>query len=217
MKLYGIVGAGGYGREVMPLVQEVMLKSHLSADTQCVFVVENAKEKVVNGFPVLSPEEFFAIPADEKYFNVAIAASRARERISTLFIDKGILPFSVTSNHSVIYSTSEIGEGAIINPFAIISANSKVGRFFHANVYSYIAHDCIIGNYVTFAPGVKCCGNVVVEDHAYVGAGAVIRQNTAEQPIIIGAGAVIGMGAIVTKSVPAGITVAGNPARPLIK
>ena len=34
--------------------------------------------------------------------------------------------------------------------------------------------------------------------------------------MVIGAGAVVGMGAVVTKSVPAGATVIGNPAAPLV-
>lgn len=48
-----------------------------------------------------------------------------------------------------------------------------IGRSFHANIYSYVAHDCIIGDYVTFAPSVKCTGNVVIEDCVYIGTGAM--------------------------------------------
>lgn len=70
---------------------------------------------------------------------------------------------------------------------------------------------------MTFAPGVKCNGNVVIEDHAYIGAGAVIKQGKPGEPLVIGRGAVVGMGAVVTKSVPPGVTVVGNPARPLVK
>jgi len=55
-------------------------------------------------------------------------------------------------------------------------------------------------------------GNISMGDQAYIGAGAVLRQG-----IAIGAGAIIGMGAVVTRDVPAGETVAGNPAKPLIK
>ena len=73
----------------------------------------------------------------------------------------------------------------------------------------------MIGDFVTFAPGVQCNGNIVIEDHAYIGAGAVIKQGKPGQPLIIGRGAVVGMGAVVTKSVAAGATVVGNPARPL--
>jgi acetyltransferase-like isoleucine patch superfamily enzyme len=62
---------------------------------------------------------------------------------------------------------------------------------------------------------VKCNGNVVIEDHAYIGTGAVIKQGAPGAPLVISRGAVVGMGAVVTKSVPAGTTVVGNPARVL--
>ncbi len=74
---------------------------------------------------------------------------------------------------------------------------------------------CVIGDYVTFAPGVMCNGNVHVQDHAYIGTGAVIKQGLPGAPLVIGRGAVVGMGAVVTKSVPPGVTVVGNPARVL--
>jgi hypothetical protein len=78
-----------------------------------------------------------------------------------------------------------------------------------------VAHDCIIGDYVTFAPSVKCNGNVIIEDGAYIGTGAVIKQGTRENPIVIGQNAIVGMGAVVTKSVEAGTVVVGNPAKPM--
>jgi acetyltransferase-like isoleucine patch superfamily enzyme len=86
-----------------------------------------------------------------------------------------------------------------------------------ANLYSYVEHDCVIGDFVTFAPGVKCNGNIMIEDHAYIGTGAIIKQGKLGEPLVIGRGATVGMGAVVTKSVPPGVTVVGNPARPLVK
>jgi len=80
-------------------------------------------------------------------------------------------------------------------------------------LYSYVEHDCVIGDYVTFAPGVMCNGNVVIEDHVFVGAGAMLRQGGSSVPLVIGCGATVGMGAVVTRSIAAGSTVAGNPAR----
>lgn len=106
-----------------------------------------------------------------------------------------------------------IQEGCILSPFVCLTSNIKIGKSFHANLYSYVAHDCIIGDYVTFAPGVKCNGNVVIEDYAYIGTGAIIKPGSTNKPLTIGKGAVIGMGAVVTKSVPAGVTVFGNPAK----
>ena len=110
-----------------------------------------------------------------------------------------------------------IGEGAILSPFVTITSNVRIGRHFHANLYSYIEHDCIVGDFVTLAPGAHVNGNIVLEDHAYVGSGAVIKHGLPGKPIVIGRGAVVGAGAVVTKSVPPGVTVVGNPARPLVK
>ena len=70
---------------------------------------------------------------------------------------------------------------------------------------------------MTFAPAVRCNGNIVIEDHAYIGTGAVIKQGQPDRPLVIGRGAVVGMGAVVTKNVPPGVTVVGNPARPLVR
>jgi sugar O-acyltransferase (sialic acid O-acetyltransferase NeuD family) len=109
----------------------------------------------------------------------------------------------------------DIGPGAIICDFSAVTASAVIGRHFHCNIYSYIAHDCVIGDYVTFAPRVCCNGNVHVHDHAFIGTGAALKQGTPDKPLVIGEGVVVGMGAVVTKDVPPFTTVIGNPARPL--
>ena len=111
----------------------------------------------------------------------------------------------------------QLGAGAVLSPFVTLTSNIRIGRHFHANINSYVEHDCVVGDFVTFAPGVHCNGNVVVEDHAYIGTGAILKQGQPGQPLVIGRGAVVGMGAVVTKSVAPGATVVGNPARPLQK
>ncbi|MBP6191585.1 MAG: acetyltransferase, partial [Acinetobacter sp.] len=117
------------------------------------------------------------------------------------------------ADNVVLMDQLELDEGSALSPFVTIGSNVRIGKCFQANLYSYVEHDCVIGDFVTFAPGVKCNGNIHIEDHVYIGAGAVIKQGTPAQPLVIGRGAVVGMGAVVTKSVPAGVTVVGNPAR----
>lgn len=213
--LYGLVGAGGFGREVMPLMATMLTVSRNRGDVDLVFVVEDSMSgMMVNGYRQITAAEFLADPRPKK-FNIAIGDDKTRKRIAATFIEHGAIPISIRADNAVVLDDNEIGEGAILCPFSMVTSNAKVGRFFHANIYSYVAHDCVIGDFVTFAPGVKCNGGVVVEDHAYIGTGAVIKQASKDRPIIIGYGAVVGMGAVVTKSVPPGSTVVGNPAASL--
>jgi len=214
MSLYAIVGAGGFGREVMPIARD-MIKI-MPQDNELVFVVEKKylTQNVANGYPVISDEDFLSYNKGEKYFNIAFANSVQRERVAEKMIAGGAHPFQVRAHNVIEYDKNEIGEGAILCAGTIITSNAKIGRFFHANLYSYVAHDCIIGDFVTFAPDVHCNGHVVIEDHAYIGTGTVIKDAT-DRPIVIGKGAIVGMGAVVTKSVPTDMVVIGNPAREL--
>jgi sugar O-acyltransferase (sialic acid O-acetyltransferase NeuD family) len=215
MRLYGIVGAGGFGREVMPVAEE-MLAATDNAEAEIVFVDDNRELGSVNGHRVISPAEFLASDAD-KYFNITIAEYAIRERFARELAAGNASPFSITARNSVRMHGNVIGEGAILCAYTTITSNAKIGKYFHANIYSYVAHDCVIGDFVTFAPDVHCNGGVMVEDYAYIGTGAILKQGTREKPIVIGRGAVVGMGAVVTKSVAPFTTVIGNPAAPLRK
>ena len=211
-RLYGIYGIGGCGRGILPLAREQLRGSD---DAQLVFVDDSTTGEQVNGHDVLTLEQFMAADAAEKRIAVAIASSRTREAIVDRCRAAGASFFEVRAANAVQMDDVEIGEGALISPFVTFTSNIRIGVHFHANLYSYVEHDCVIGDYVTFAPGAQCNGNVHIGDHAYIGAGAVIRQGKRGAPLRIGTGAVIGMGAVVTRDVADGTTVVGNPARPL--
>ncbi|NUG00997.1 acetyltransferase [Acinetobacter oleivorans] len=208
--IIGVYGASGFGKEVMPLVRQ---QFPTLGKEQFAFIDDGQSGATLNGYPVLSYHDFISKPADHKAVTIAIANSVVREKLVSLLEKDGVQHLAVQSTNTVILDEVEIGEGSLLCPFTCLTSNIKIGKFFHANIYSYVAHDCVIGDYVTFAPGAKCNGNIHIEDHAYIGTGAVIKQGTPEKPLVIGKGAVVGMGAVVTKSVPAGVTVVGNPAR----
>ena len=213
--VFGLYGSGGFAREVMSFASESLPAAlKLQSDVPCrtIFVEQEPQKRELNGYSLISEKDFFAIDAN-RFFNVAVGDSQARERIATELIKRSAIPLSVQSPHALVYDCNVIDHGAILCANTMITSNARIGKFFHLNIYSYVAHDCIIGDYVTFAPNVQCNGNVHIHNHAYIGTGAVIKQGFPSKPLIIGEGAVIGMGAVVTKDVPPFMTVVGNPAK----
>lgn len=214
--LFAVYGASGYGREVMPLAREQVRRQGIPSE-RLIFVDDHCEASIVNDQRVLRYAEFLQAEASSRYAVLAIANSAVREKLAARCAADAVLPWTVVAANVVTLDDALIGEGAILSPFAMLTSNLRIGRHFHANIYSYVAHDCVIGDFVTFAPGVKCNGNVIVEDHAYIGTGAVIKQGKPGQPLIIGRGAVVGMGAVVTRDVPPNSTVVGNPAKQFLK
>lgn len=214
--LFAVYGASGFGREIMPLAKDFLLKN--GGDPERLVFVDDAKgPELINGQRLFTYENFLEEAADNRYVILAIANSSVREKLSLRTTADGIKPWDICAPNVVKMDDVNVAEGSILCPFVTLTSNIVIGKYFHANIYSYVAHDCVIGDYVTFAPRVHCNGNIVIEDHAYIGTGAIIKQGKPGQPLVIGKGAVIGMGAVVTKSVPPGVTVIGNPARPLVK
>lgn len=193
----------------MPLLRGVAVEDPVF------FVDDNPPRSILNGHQVVTYENFLQLKAEYKYITIAVSDASIRQRLTERCISDGVRIVNVSAVNCTVLDSVELGEGAILCPFTTITSNVKIGRSFHANIYSYVAHDCVIGDYVTFAPGVKCNGNVLIEDYAYIGTGAIIKQGRPGKPLRIGKGAVVGMGAVVTKNVADGAVVVGNPAKPL--
>lgn len=217
MKSYAIFGASGCGRGVLPMVRQQLQLGFVAGDCDLVFVDDYPPAPVVNGQRVLTYEQWLAEPASSRHINVAIANSQVRQQLVQRCAADGVQFFEARAASVVQLDDVQLGEGAILCSFVTLTSNIRIGHHFHANINCYVEHDCVVGDFVTFAPGAMCNGNVKIEDHAYIGSGAIIKQGLPGAPLTIGRGAVVGMGAVVTKSVPPGVTVVGNPAQPLIK
>ena len=76
---------------------------------------------------------------------------------------------------------------------------------------SHVAHNCHMGQDSALAYPCWLGGSSTIERNGYVAAGVIRNQCT------VHADGFVGMGAIVTKDVPAGQTVIGNPAKPYVK
>jgi acetyltransferase-like isoleucine patch superfamily enzyme len=97
----------------------------------------------------------------------------------------------------------------------LITCDTTIGTGFHCNMFSYVAHDCVIGAYVTLSPRASINGRVSIGDNVFVGSGAIVLPGKADRPLRIGSGATIGAGAVVTRDVEPGATVVGCPAHPI--
>jgi len=196
----------------MPVLRQ-QLSLAAAEPFELVFVDDKPPAAELNGQRILTYAQWLEAPLTTRKIAIAIADGRVRELIARRCDADDIGIVDVKAQNVVSLDDVRIGEGAVLCPFVTLTSNIRIGRHFHANIYSYVEHDCIIGDFVTFAPGVHCNGNVRIEDHAYIGAGAMIRQGRPGAPLVIGRGAVVGMGAVVTRDVPDGATVVGNPAR----
>lgn len=205
-----LIGAGGFGRQAVALLQDIDLAAETFA--QIVFAAEDAPQSAMIGpYPVIDT----ATMGSGDRFVVTVSNPVLRRRLAHQALAAGAQVHHLIAASARISPLAEIAKGEVVCDFAVIEPFARIGCHFHANVGAFVAHECVIGDFVTLAPRAICNGNVHIGDGATIGAGAVIRQGTNARPLVIGAGATVGMGAVVTRDVAAGQTVAGNPARPL--
>lgn len=190
-----IFGPGGFGREIhKPLLRRLELaKDHRVV----VFAADHPEMGSIHADEIGDDDEVL----------IALGSSQSRREVAQRIKGR---PGRLIASTALIGPNVEIGTGTVICDFAMVTCDAQIGQFFQCNIYSYVAHDCVIGDFVTFAPRVCCNGNVTIGSGSYIGTGACIRPG-----VNIGNDVTVGMGAIVTKDVADGLTVVGNPARPM--
>ncbi len=200
-----IVGAGGFGREVAWLAE--------SCDRQVAcFVDDHPRVSVINEIRVVTFEELVS-SGREVELVIAVGSPAARQALVTRAGAAGIGFTTLIHPRTERSRWVTWGAGLVVCAGSILTTNITLGAHVQINLDCTIGHDVRLGDFVTLAPGVHVSGWVFVGPRAYVGTGAVVVNGTAEAPLEIGADSVVGAGACVTRSVPAGATVVGVPAK----
>lgn len=206
---YAIYSCEGFAREVIP-----SLRRQAGESADIVFVDDDSSKAgtVVHGCEVITFEQLCDDAHSDRRVSIAVADPQVRRKLAERCEAEGFDWVSIVDTTHVGFDNVSVGEGAIFCANTMVTGDAEIGTHFHCNIYSYVAHDCRIGDFVTFAPRVSCNGRVEIDDYAYIGTGAILKQGSHERPLRIGKGAVVGMGAVVLKDVNDGEVVVGNPA-----
>lgn len=150
----------------------------------------------------------------------------------------------MTIHFTADIQSKNIGEGTVIWQYAVVLKGAVIGRDCNINCHTFIENNVIIGDRVTVKSGAFIWDGIILEDDVFVGPnvtfvndnlprsksyrevfekiiickGASIGANaTILGGITIGAYAMIGAGAVVTKNIPPFALCYGNPAKILGK
>ncbi|MBN8205352.1 NeuD/PglB/VioB family sugar acetyltransferase [Microbacterium esteraromaticum] len=209
-----VVGAGGFGRETVDVVEAVI--SGGGGIALLGIVDANPREADLQqlsarGIAYLGTEEqWLPYAPTGSRFIVAIGNPRVRGAVADRLLEAGLHPITVIHPQAVIGSQATIGAGVVICAGVQVSTNVTLGDHVHLNPACIIGHDAELENCVSVNPGAIVSGNVRVRENTLLGAGSMVLQG-----LTIAAGTTVGAGACVTKDTRFGWTVAGVPARPM--
>jgi sugar O-acyltransferase (sialic acid O-acetyltransferase NeuD family) len=208
MRNIAIFGAGGFGREVKWLIEEI---NNAGSDWNFIGFFDDDFSKIKNidsRFFLGGTKELNAYKND---LNVVFAIgnpSAKRKIIQQIKNPHLIYPVLIHPNVALGKKNVIIGEGSIICAGCIITIDINIGKHVILNLCCTVGHDSTIGHYSSFMPSVNISGEVILGDCLYVGTGAKIINQ-----LEIGENTIIGAGAVVSKSLPAKCTAVGVPAK----
>jgi sugar O-acyltransferase (sialic acid O-acetyltransferase NeuD family) len=204
-----IFGAGGHAKDLV-----AQLIFDLGRDSVLCLVDDFNPGRQQAGFDVLGFESACLRHPNASWL-IAVGDPAQRMRIARSLEDRTGKEGWFISSRAFTSHDFVPAPGVQVLSGCCISAEVTLGRGTIVNIGSTISHESKIGAFVSISPGCTLAGRVRVEDQVLIGAGATIINGTAERPITIGKGSVIGAGAVVIRDVIGGDVVVGVPARPL--
>ena len=207
-----LIGAGGFGRETAQAVHAVndggaawRLLGYLDDDP-------GRHGLVIDGTVVLGGRDQIGQLPEASF---VVCTGRPGDYVSRLRIvgDLGLPPdryATIVHPSAAVSPSSSVGPGSVLLAHVALTAAVTIGAHVAVMPHVTLTHDVVVDDFATIASGVSLGGGVRVQRAAYLGAGALVRENQT-----VGALSLVGMGAVVTRDVPPREIWAGVPARRL--
>jgi len=171
---------------------------------------EEMQGRIVAGYPVLGKLADARKFPEARFIN-GIGSTRSYSRKPEIIASTGV-PVerwaTVVHPAAFVSPRARLGRGSVVLANASVCTSAVVGDHVLVLPNSIISHDTVIGDFTSIASGVCISGVCKIGSRCYLGSNCVIREG-----LCVGDGALVGMGAVVTKNVPAGAVVVGNPAK----
>lgn len=206
-----IIGAGGLGKETAVLIDQINKQSKTWN------LIGFFDDGIKSGTKILSVPVQGNIDQLNRHKGplsivIAIGDPGVKSQVVSRLANR-TLTFPVLKHPTaVIGQEVRLGEGSMITAGCVLTADITIGKHVLVNLNSTIGHDVILGDYSSVMPGAHISGAVAVGKRVFIGTGVAILQH-----ISIHDNAIIGAGAVVTKSIQKPETVVGIPARTLEK
>jgi sugar O-acyltransferase (sialic acid O-acetyltransferase NeuD family) len=177
--------------------------------------IDDTPEKngqVFYGFPIFGGRDRIKTFDLENtfFFNNVFGLMSGRRKVAQILVENGCQLVSLITPGTDL-SFTKVGIDVAIEAQVAIDTDVIIGDHSCVKRSASLGHEVILDKFVFIGPGATVCGRVKIREGAYIGAGSCILPE-----LEIGRNSTVGVGAVVTQSVPPGITVVGNPAKPII-
>lgn len=208
MKKVVVIGAGGFGREVIEIFKD---QNKIDKQWEILGFVDDNQEtwgKIVNGYPVLGNLGWLVANRESVGCVCAIGEPPVKKKVVD-YLESTKVWFHNAIHPSVIMSEYvDLGQDVIICAGSILTVNINIGNHVMININSTVGHDAIIEDYCSLMPTAIINGNNHLHKGVYVGTGATFIHQ-----VSVGEWTTIGAGAVVVRDIESYVVAMGSPAR----